>query len=155
MVVQRGQRTVAEAEEPGVNVPLVTLDALALQVQFGLGGHDGLNIIRFRQGVHVRIIVDHQQAAFQIGAGKTVILHFLDAAIAGGISHEPLQHQPDAGLALAALADNEHHLLPFGAGDQAVAQILLQGGDVGIVQQLVQKGQPAVRAGGFGVIPHR
>ena len=134
MVIQRGQRTVAEAEEPGVNVALVALDTLALQVQLGFGGHDGLNIIRLGQGVHVHVVVDHQQAAFQIGAGKTVILHFLDAAVAGGISHESLEHQPDAGLALAALADNEHHLLPFGAGDQAVAQILLQGGDVGIVQ---------------------
>ena len=35
------------------------------------------------------------------------------------------QHQPDAGLALAALADNEHHLLPLGAGNETVAQILL------------------------------
>ena len=33
MVVQRGQRTVAETEEPGVNVPLVALDTFALQVQ--------------------------------------------------------------------------------------------------------------------------
>ena len=139
MVVQRGQRTVAETEESGVNVPLVTLDTLALQVQLGLGGHDGLNIIRFGQGVHVHVIVDHQQAAFQIGTGKAVVLDFLDAAVAGGISHEPFQYQPDAGFALAALADNEHHLLPFGAGDQAVAQILLQGVDVSIVQQLVQE----------------
>ena len=139
MVVQRGQRTVAEAEEPGVNVPLVALDTLALQVQLGFGGHDSLNIIRFGQGVHVHVVVDHQQAAFQIGAGKTVVLHFLDVAVAGGISHEPFQYQPDARLALAALADNEHHLLPLGAGDEAVAQILLQGGDVGIVQQLVQE----------------
>ena len=46
MVIQRGQRAVAEAEEPGVNVPLVALDTLALQVQLGLGGHDGLDIIR-------------------------------------------------------------------------------------------------------------
>ena len=155
MVVQRGQRTIAEAEEPGVDVSLVALDTLALQVQLGFGGHDGLDIIRLGQGVHIHIIVDHQQAAFQIGAGKTVILHFLDAAVAGGISHEPLEHQPDAGLALAALADNEHHLLPLGAGDQAVAQILLQGGNVSIVQQLVQEGQPTVRGGGFGVILHR
>ncbi len=98
MVVQRGQRTVAEAEEPGVDVPLVALDTLALQVQLGLGGHDGLDIIRLGQGVHIHIIVNHQQAAFQIGAGKTVVLDFLDAAIAGGISHEPFQHQPDASL---------------------------------------------------------
>ena len=123
----------------GALTSLVALDTLALQVQLGLGGHDGLDIIGLGQGVHIHIIVDHQQAAFQIGTGKAVVLDFLDAAVAGGISHEPLEHQPDAGLALAALADNEHHLLPFGAGDQAVAQILLQGGDVGIVQQLVQE----------------
>jgi len=134
MVVQRSQRAVAETEEPGVDVPLVALDTFALQVQLGFGGHDGLDIICFRQGVHVHIIVDHQQATLQIGAGKAVVLHFLDAAVAGGIPHEPFQHQSDAGLALAALADNEHHLLSFGAGNQAVAQILLQGGDVGFVQ---------------------
>ena len=155
MVIQRGQRAVAETEEPGVNVPLVALDTLALQVQLGLGGHDGLDIIRLGQGVHVHVIVDHQQAAFQIGTGKAIVLDFLDAAIAGGVSHEPFQHQPDSGFALAALADNEHHLLPLGAGDQAVAQIFLQGVDVSIVQQLVQKGQPAVRAGGFGVVLYR
>ena len=155
MVVQRGQRTVAEAEKPGVDVPLVALDTLALQVQLGFGSDNRFDIVGLRQGVHVHVIVDHQQAAFQIGAGKTVVLHFLDATVAGGISHESFQYQPDAGFALAALADNEHHLLPLGAGNQAVAQILLQGGDVGIVQQLVQKGQPAVRAGGFGVILHR
>ena len=125
MVIQRGQRTVAEAEEPGVDVALVALDTFALQVQLGFGGHDSLNIIRFGQGVHVHVVVDHQQAAFQIGAGKAVVLHFLDAAVAGGISHESLEHQPNAGFALAALADNEHHLLSLGAGDEAVAQIFL------------------------------
>ena len=41
MVIQRGQRTVAEAEEPGVDIPLVALDTLALQVQLGFGGHNG------------------------------------------------------------------------------------------------------------------
>ena len=155
MVVQRGQRTVAEAEEPGVKVPLVALDTFALQVQLGFGGDDGLDIVGLGQGVHIHVIVDHQQAAFQIGTGKAVVLHFLDAAIAGGISHEPFQHQSDAGLALAALANDEHHLLSLGAGDQAVAQIFLQGGDVGIVQQLVQKDQPAIRAGCFWVVLHR
>ena len=70
MVVQRGQRTVAETEEPGVNVPLVALDTFALQVQLGLGGHDGLDIVGLGQGVHVHVIVDHQQAAFQIGNGR-------------------------------------------------------------------------------------
>ena len=139
MVIQRGQRTVAEAEEPGVDVPLVALDTLAFQVQLCLGGDNRFDIVGLGQGVHVHVVIDHQQAAFQIGTGKAVVLHFLDAAVAGGISHEPVEHQPEAGLALAALADNEHHLLSLGAGNETVAQILLQGGDVGIVQQLVQE----------------
>ena len=67
MVIQRSQRTVAETEESGVDVPLVALDTLALQVQLGFGSHDGLDIIRLGQGVHVHVVVDHQQAAFQIG----------------------------------------------------------------------------------------
>ena len=133
MVVQRGQRTVAEAEEAGVNVPLIALDTLALQVQLGFGSDNRFDIVGLRQGVHVHVIVDHEQAAFQIGAGKAVVLHFLDAAVAGGIPHEPFQYQPDAGLALAALANDEHHLLSLGAGDEAVAKIFLQGGNVSIV----------------------
>ena len=45
MVIQRGQRTVAEAEKPGVNVPLVALDALALQVQLGFGSDNRFDIL--------------------------------------------------------------------------------------------------------------
>ena len=44
MVIQRGQRAVAETEESGVDVPLVALDTFALQVQLGFGGHDGLDV---------------------------------------------------------------------------------------------------------------
>ena len=92
MVIQRGQRAVAEAEEPVVDVPLVALDTLALQVQLGLSSDDRFDIVGLGQGVHVHVVINHQQAALQIGAGKAVILHLLDAAVAGGISHEPLEH---------------------------------------------------------------
>ncbi len=92
MVIQRGQRAVAEAEEPGVDITLVALDTLALQVQLGLSSDDRFDIVGLGQGVHVHVVIDHQQAALQIGAGKAVILHLLDAAVAGGISHEPLEH---------------------------------------------------------------
>ena len=60
MVIQRGQRAVAETEESGVDVPLVALDTFALQVQLGFGSYDGLDIIRLGQGVHVHVVVDHQ-----------------------------------------------------------------------------------------------
>ena len=69
----------------------VALDTLALQVQLGFGGDDSLDIVSLGQGVHVHVVIDHQQAAFQIGTGKAVVLAFLDAAVAGGISHEPLE----------------------------------------------------------------
>ena len=50
MVVQRGQRTVAETEESGVDVPLVALDTFSFQVQLGFGSHDGLEIMPFCKG---------------------------------------------------------------------------------------------------------
>ena len=56
VVVQRSQRTVAKTEKPGVAVSLIALDTLALQVQLGFGSHDGLDIIRFREGVHVHVV---------------------------------------------------------------------------------------------------
>ena len=51
MVIQRGQRTVAEAEKPGVNVPLAALDALALQVQLGFGSDNRFDIVGLGQGL--------------------------------------------------------------------------------------------------------
>ena len=137
MVIQRGQRTVAEAEKPGVNVPLVALDALALQVQLGFGSDNRFDIVGLGQGVHVHVIVDHQQAAFQIGTGKAVVLDFLDAAVAGGISHEPFEHQPDAGLGKtsafvqAELARNAKNAAIFGGKAtkaQQAAAAAVQGG---------------------------
>ena len=44
-----------------------------------------------------------------------------------------------ASLSLPAQAAQEQHLQPFAAGNEAAAQKFLQGGDVGIVQQLVQE----------------
>ena len=75
----------------------------------------------FTVGENIKVFVVDVK---EMGKGPRIMIsriHFLDAAVAGGISHEPFQYQPDAGLALAALADNEHHLLPFGAGNETVA----------------------------------
>ena len=125
MVVQSSQRTIAKAEEPGVDVALVTLDALALNVHLGFCGHDGLDIVGLGQGVHVQIIVHHKQTVLKIGTGKTAGLNLLDAAIADRSAHQFFQNQTDAGFAFTALAEQEHHLLPFGAGDKAVAEVFL------------------------------
>lgn len=56
VVVQRSQCAIAKTAKPGVAVSLVALDPLALQVQLGLGSHDCLDIIRFREGVHVHVV---------------------------------------------------------------------------------------------------
>ena len=155
MVIEGSQRTITETEESGVDVALVALDALALYVHLGFGGDDGLDIVGFRQGIHVQVIINHKQTIFKVSAGKTAGLDLLDTAVAGGIAQQVLQHQTNARFALTALADQEHHLLPLGAGNEAVAQIFLQGGDVLRLQQLIQKGKPAFRLGGFGIIGYR
>ena len=82
LIVQSGERTIAEAEEPDIELALVTLDALALHIHLALGGHDGFDIIRLGQGAHVHIIVHHQELVFQIRAAEPVALDLLDA---GGI----------------------------------------------------------------------
>ena len=80
--MQGGERTVSEAEEPDIELALVTLDALALHVHFALGRDDGFDIIGLGQGAHVHIIVHHQELVFQIRTAEPVALHLLDA---GGI----------------------------------------------------------------------
>lgn len=151
MVIQGGQRAVAEAQEPGVQLLLVALDALTLQVHLGLGCNDGLDVIRLGQGVHVHIIVHHEQPVLQVGAGELVRLDLLDAAHVHGIAQHSVQHQSDAALTLAALADDEHHPLGLGGRDQAVAHVLLQGGDIVRLQQLRKEGQPALGLAAAGL----
>src|SRR5699024_455353 len=85
----------------------------------------------------------------------TAGLNFLDTAVADGVAHQLFEHQTNARLALPALADDEHHPLTFGAGDETVAQVLLQGGDVLSVKQVAEKGQPAPGGSGLGVIGDR
>ena len=82
LVVQGGQRTVAEAKKTHIELALVTLDALALHIHLALGGHDGLDIIGLGQGAHVHIVIYHQELVFQIRAAEPVALDLLDA---GGI----------------------------------------------------------------------
>jgi hypothetical protein len=155
MVVQGGQRTIAKAEKPGVDVALVALDALAFNVHLGFCGHDGFDIVGLGQGVHVQIIIHHEQTVLKVSTSKAAGFNFLDAAIADRIAHQVLQHQTDAGFAFTAFAEQEHHLLTFGAGDKAVAEVFLQGRNVLWLQQLIQKGQPAFWLGSFRVIGHR
>ena len=91
---------------------------------------------------HIQVIVDHHQLVFQVGAGETVGFQPKDGLHVGGRPEQFLQEQPDAGLALAALAGQDQHLLRLGGRDEKVTDIFLQGLNVLWNQQLVQKFQP-------------
>ena len=91
---------------------------------------------------------------FQIGTGKPVLGYFSDAAVLHVGAEQSPQHSADLRLALAAAAFNNHHSLSLVAGNQAVADIFLQGGDVLRVEQAIQKLQPENRFWGVGVVGH-
>ena len=69
----------------------------------------------------------------QIGAGKAVFGHLAHAAVLGIAAKQMGQDGADLRLALAAVALDDHHALSLVAGDQAVADVFLQGGNVVIV----------------------
>ena len=82
LVVQGGERTVAEAKKTHIELALVALNTLTLHVHFALGGHDGFDVVGLWQGAHVHIVVHHQELVFQVCTAEPVALHLLDA---GGI----------------------------------------------------------------------
>ena len=90
----------------------------------------------------------------QVSTGKAVLGYFPDAAILHVGAEQSSQHSADLRLSFAAAALNDHHPLPLVAGDQAVADIFLQGGDVLRVEQAIQKFQPKNRFRGVGVVGH-
>ena len=92
---------------------------------------------------------------FQISAGEAVLGNFADAAVLHVAAEQGGQHRAYLTLALAAVALDNHHPLAFIAGDQAVADIFLQSGNVFWVEQPIQKSQPAGRCGGVGIVGHR
>ena len=64
------------------------------------------------------------------------------------------QHGANLALTLTAVTFNHHHPLPLIAGNQAVADIFLQGRDVLRVEQAIQKLQPENRFWGVGLVGH-
>ena len=136
LVVQGGQRTVSEAEEPDIELALVTLDALALHVHFALGRDDGFDIVGLGQGAQIHIIVHHQEFVLQVRTAEPVALHLLDAGGIHAVAQQGAHDKTDTAFALAALADQHEHFLPLSGRQQAVTQKLLQGGNVLRLQQL-------------------
>jgi len=134
-VMKCRQCSVAEAEEAYIKQPLIALFSLPFQIHPQFCCHNGFYIVGFGQGVHVQIIVQHEQLALQVGSGETTVLYFLNGS---GVHVEPengVHHHTDPAFALAALADQHEHFLSFGGWNQAVAQILLQGGNILRFQQ--------------------
>jgi len=91
----------------------------------------------------------------QVSTGEAVLRDLADAAILHVAAEQPGQHHTDLRLALAAVALDDHHALALIAGNQAVADELLHGGDVLRVEQVGQKPQPVDGLGGFRVILDR
>ena len=149
------QVAIAECQQPGAHPSLIALLAFTLQIHFTLCGDDGFDIVGLPQGLHPHIIVHTQQNVFQVGAGKTVLGNFADAAVLHVAAEQGGQHRADLALTLAAIALNDHHALSLVAGDQAVADIFLQSGNVLRVKKPIQKSQPAGRRGRIGIIGHR
>ena len=136
LVVQGGERTVSEAEEPDIELALVTLDALALHVHFALGRDDRFDIIGLGQSAQIHIVVHHQEFVLQVRTAEPVALDLLDAGGIHVVAQQRAHDQSDATFSLAALADEHEHLLPLGGWQQTVAEKLLQGGNVLRLQQL-------------------
>ena len=91
----------------------------------------------------------------QIGTGKSVLGYFPDAAILHVGAEQSSQHSADLTLAFTAVAFDDHHPLALVAGDQAVADVFLQGGNVLRVEQAIQKFQPENGLGCPGIVGHR
>ena len=89
-----------------------------------------LRAISKLQRNHHYIIIHAQQDVFQIGTGEAVLGNLTDAAVFHIRAKDSRKHSPDLGFALAAVALNDHHTLSLIGWNQAVADELLQGGDV-------------------------
>ena len=139
LVVQGGERTVAEAKKTHIELALVALNTLTLHVHLALGGHDGFDIVGLWQGAHVHIIVHHQELVLQVRTAEPVALDLLDAGGIHVVAQQRAHDKSDTAFALAALADEHEHLLPPGSWQQTVAEKLLQGGNVLRLQQLGQE----------------
>lgn len=91
---------------------------------------------------HFHIVIHKKMNVLQIGAGKPVVGDFCNAAVLHIAAKQPRQHGTDLRFSFAALALEDHHALPLGAGNEAIADILLKGGNVLRVEQIGKKPKP-------------
>ena len=143
LIIKSVQTAVSEAGKPHIQRTLHTLLTLALDVDFIFQCNKGLDVVRLRQGLGFHVIVYQKQFVFQVCTSKAVGFYLLQTACVHTASEQFSQDQPNSGFSLTALADHRQHFLCFGDGQQAVTDVLLQGGNIFFVQQFVQELQPA------------
>ena len=136
MIVERLQIAVGKRQESDIHLPLIALLALALQVHGHLCRDQRFEVVGGFQRLHLHVIVHHQKLVFQIGPGKGAAFYLGDAAVFQIVAQHLLHDHTDAAFALAAVALQQHHGLASVGGDEAVAQILLQGQNVLVLQKL-------------------
>ena len=149
------QIAVGERQQAGVHPPLIALDAFAFQIHLALCGNNGFDIVGLLQRIHFHIIIHKKMNVFQIGAGKPVVGYFCNAAVFHIAAKQTRQHRADLRFSLAALALEDHHALPFGAGNEAIADILLKGWNVLRVEQIGKKPQPDNRLSRLRIVGNR
>ena len=127
------QIAIGKGKQPGDHIALIALLAFLFQIHASLRGDQGFDVVGLPEGFHAHVVVNQQVNVLQIGAGKAVLRHLAHAAILGVAAEKPGQNRADLGLAFAAASFDDHHALALVAGDQAIADVFLQGGDVVLV----------------------
>ena len=154
-VIQSLQIAVAECQQPGKHPALITLLSLAFQIHLALCSHNGFYIVGLTQSFHPHIIIHAQQDVFQISTGEAVFRNLADAAVFHIRAKDSRKHRTDLGFTLATVALNHHHALSLVGGNQAVADKLLQSGDVFRMEQPIQKVQPDHRCRCMRIVNNR
>ena len=85
------------------------------------------------------IIIHAQENVFQISTGEAVFRNLADATVFHIRAEDGRQYRTDLRFTFAAVAFNHHHALPLVGGNQAIADKLLQSGDVLRMEQPIQK----------------
>ena len=110
----------------GKNYPVPTSHATAIRI----ADENGIS------EKSVRLFGEYHKLMFQIGTSKGACLHLGDTARVHVATQQRTKDDTDAAFALAALADQQEHLLSFGGGDKAIPHELLQGKNVLRLQKL-------------------
>lgn len=111
-------------------IPLIALLSLFLQVHRQLRCDDCLDVVGLGQSFQLHIIVQHHKLMFQIGTSERACLHFCNTARVHVTAQQRTKNNTDTALALAALADQQEHLLSLGGWDKAISHELLQGQNI-------------------------